>query len=292
MSDLHPAPLAPILQPSDQIAPDDLRTLAASAFADYLAGPFTLSGAQWPLFLARQGVDLALGRVAWQGDVALGFTLVAPRPEIGRWRVAMMGLLPDARGNGVANALLQDVSARAHACGMQLELECIAQNQRALNCYQRHGFSRVHALYGYEHVPDAPGAPRADPHAPLPAPLLAVTPASAFDWLRAQQAQQRDLPLQTMPVSLAPVVAELLAWQCGQAQLIFRQSEPGQVIIHSLLDLHPAQADAEILVRELLARYGDQTIKMVPLQRLDVGGAALARAGLVQMAMSQWLMLR
>lgn len=281
------APL--VLRPTDQIGADALHNLASHAFADYLAGPFTLPADQWPVFLARQSVDLALGRVAWQGDVPIGFILLSPRPELGRWRVAMMGLLPEARGTGVAHELLRELTDRADAAGVPLELECIAQNQRALSCYQRHGFACAHALIGYEHTPAARSN---NPDEPLPAPLRAVPVADAFAWLNAQQASERELPLQTMPASLAPIADELIGWQCGQAQLIFRHGEAGQILLHSVLDLHPAQADAELLVRELLARYGDQTIKIVPLQRRDVGGAALERAGLVPMAMSQWLMLR
>ena len=282
-------PAALVLRPTDQIATDDLRNLAANAFADYLAGPFALSATAWPGFLARHCVDLSMGRVAWQGDMPLGFMLLAPRPEVGRWRVAMMGLLPEARGTGVAHALLSELICRADAMGVQLELECITQNQRALSCYLRHGFACVHALHGYEH---SAATRSSSPNAALPAALRVVSVAEAFAWLSAQQVRQRELPLQTMPESLAPVAAELIAWQSGQAQLIFRHGEPGQIVLHSLFDQNPAQADAELLVRELLARYGDQTIKMVPLQRRDVGGAALERAGLVPMTISQWLMLR
>lgn len=281
------APLA--LRPTDQIDADALRSLASHAFADYLAGPFTLSADQWPVFLARHCVDLALGRVAWQGDVPIGFMLLSPRPELGRWRVAMMGLLPEARGTGVAHVLLRELTDRADAACVQLELECITQNQRALSFYQRHGFACAHALIGYEH---APATRSSTPDEPLPAPLRAVPVAEAFAWLNAQQAHQRELPLQTMPASLMPLANDLLAWQCGQAQLIFRHGEAGQILLHSMLNWHPAQADAELLAQTLLARYGDHSIKMVPLQRRDLGGAALERVGMVPMAMSQWLMLR
>jgi GNAT superfamily N-acetyltransferase len=282
-------PAALALRPTDQIATDDLRNLAINAFADYLAGPFALSPGVWPGFLARHCVDLSMGLVAWQGDVPSGFMLVAPHPEVGRWRVAMMGLVPEARGTGVAHALLRELISRADAKGVQLELECITHNRRALSFYLRHGFACVHPLHGYEHTAATRSS---NPDTALPATMRAVTVAQAFEWLNAQQVQQRELPRQTMPASLAPIAAELMAWQCGQAQLIFRHGEPGQIVLHNLFDSHPAQADAELLVRELLARHGDHTIKMVPLQRLDIGGEALARAGLVPMAISQWLMLR
>ena len=48
----------------DEIAPQALHAAFTAAFSDYLIGPFQIPPAQWPMFLARQGVDLALSRVA------------------------------------------------------------------------------------------------------------------------------------------------------------------------------------------------------------------------------------
>jgi len=151
------------LVPTDQLAPETLNAAFGRAFADYVAGPFQLTPEQWPGFLTRQGVDLALGRAALQPDssAVLAFALVAPRPALSRWRLATMGAVPEARGSGAAAALLQDFIDRGRAAGLAaLELEVFAQNERALRLYRRHGFVEQHALQGWQRLARA-GEPEA-----------------------------------------------------------------------------------------------------------------------------------
>src|SRR5512139_3672518 len=139
------------LVPTHAVAPAELHAVFSLAFADYLAGPFQLALAQWPAFLARQGVDLSLGRAALRDGRVVAFALTAPRPALDRWRLATMGALPEARGSGAANDLLDDLVGRARAHGQQaVELEVFARNERAVRLYRRFGFEVRHPLYGHE----------------------------------------------------------------------------------------------------------------------------------------------
>lgn len=273
------------LHATDTIAPAALHHAFTQAFADYVAGPFELPLEQWPGFLARQGVDLSLGRAAVDdGGAVQAFALVAPRPALARWRLATMGALPAARGNGAAAALLQDFIARGRSAGLAaLELEAFAQNERALRLYRRHGFVERHALRGFRReASSAPGEEGA------PAQLLAQ--ADALAWLQASEREIDDLPLQVS----APVVAALpvpwTAWRHGTAQLVFSGDDRQGLLLRSLVDRDPAQTDAEALLHSLCATYPGATIQMPALQRSDLGGDALLRCGFAHQALYQWLM--
>ncbi|MBH9553444.1 GNAT family N-acetyltransferase [Inhella gelatinilytica] len=279
------------LSPTDQIPLDRLHATFGQAFSDYVAGPFQLTFEQWPGFLARHGVDLALGRgvADAKGDL-LGFALVAPRPALGRWRLGAMGLVPAARGSGAAQLLLEDFFTRATAASVTaVELEVIAQNPRAVALYERQGFVRQHALMGFSWA--GRPSPSAVPGAEVQA-VTAVPADAALAWLQAAERTLPDLPLQVGPVTLAALSEPWTAWQAGQAQLVFTGSEAEGWLLRSLIDLDPDQPGAEALLRAFCATHGAQTIRVHPLQRLDVGGEALLRCGFTQETLHQWIMRR
>eukprot|EP01137_Pigoraptor_chileana_P018688 Opistho-2@78628 len=132
-----------------ELAPGQLHAAFGLAFSDYLIGPFQVGLAQWPQFLARQGVDLGLSRALLRGETLLAFALVAPRAR--RWRLATMGAVPAARGSGAAPQLLDDFVQRARAAGLaEVELEVFAQNERALRLYQCRGLIAMQRMQGLE----------------------------------------------------------------------------------------------------------------------------------------------
>lgn len=273
---------------TDQLAPETLHAAFGRAFADYLAGPFQLTPEQWPGFLARQGVDLALGRAALQADsgAVLAFALVAPRPALSRWRLATMGAVPEARGSGAAVALLQDFVDRGRAAGLAaLELEVFAQNERALRLYRRHGFVEQHALQGWQRLARA-GEPVA------PAGVRVVTPDAALAWLRDAEAHVADLPLQVGAAIVAALTTPWTAWRQGSAQLVFSGDAAAGVVVRSLIDLDPAQTQAQALLQALLAAHPGARVSVPALQRPDLGGHALRRCGFAPEALHQFIMRR
>ncbi|WP_439387222.1 GNAT family N-acetyltransferase [Ideonella sp. YS5] len=281
----------PSLRRGDEVPAAEWHAAFTEAFCDYLIGPFVLSLAQWPGFLARQGVDLALSRAAVVRGELAAFALVAPRPATRRWRLATMGARPSARGSGVAAALLDDFIGRATGTGLAtVELEVFAANERAWRLYRGRGFDVVHPLMGYERPPAA--------QAPGPA-VEAVPLQAAWSWLAEAEARIADLPLQvTAPVlrvaaAAAPGSHPLQAWRHGSAQMVFAEQPSGAaVVVHSLIDDGPAQADAQALAEALAARYPGRTLRVPALQRPDLGGQALECAGFVPQPMHQWLMRR
>ena len=79
-------------------------------------------------------------------------------------------------------------------------------------------------------------------------------------------------------------------WQCGSALLLFSVVEGTPTHLHVLVDLDPAQRDAEILANAVRAAHPDAFAP--PILRDDLGGEALARAGFVRAELNQVLMRR
>jgi len=275
--------------PAGALAPGRLHQAFADAFADYLIGAFNLPLAQWPAFLARHGVDLAASRVQLAGEAVQAFALVAPRPAIGAWRLAVMGAPPAERGSGAAAALLDDFIQRAAGAGMRhAELECFAQNERAIRLYRGRGFEAIHPLHGYARPA---GLALSRPSA-APAPAVAVPLEAAWAWLDELSVQRGDLPLQVTGASLRAQATAPQAWRLATAQLVFLPADAATIQVQSLVDTDPAQQSAEALVAQLVAAYADRRIAVPQLQRPDLGGEALLRLGFERLPLHQWLMRR
>lgn len=276
------------LIPAGEMAPRRLHAAFGAAFADYLIGPFLLGLDQWPHFLGRQGVDLAASRVAERDGQPIAFALVTPRPDLGHWRLATMGALPQARGSGVAPALLDDFIARAAAAGMAgVELECFEQNERALRLYRGRGFQPLHPLYGYTRPAGA-----ALPQGEAAAGAETVRHGDAFEWIEALSRARRDLPFQVTPQSLRALPVKLQVWRAGSAQVVFSAAADGTLTLHCLLDARPGQQDAQALVAAVLERHPSGRVNVPQLQRLDLGGLALERLGFARQPLHQLLLRR
>ncbi|MBB2484674.1 GNAT family N-acetyltransferase [Mitsuaria sp. WAJ17] len=272
--------------PATQVPATALHEAFGAAFADYLIGPFMLPFEAWPAFLARQGVDLGLSRVALDGQGRiLAFALSAPRPRHASWRLGTMGALPAARGSGAAPALLEDFLARARQAGCRrAELEVFAQNERARRLYERQGFVARDPLHGYT------GA--------VPAgPLLVARELAwkeALDWLDEAEGQDLALPLQQTRPGLDGAMGQR-AWAWGSALLTGApRADDAEVFqIGALVDRSPAQLDAQALLQSLAAQHPQwQEWRMAQLLRPGVGGEALERLGLQRQPLYQLWMLR
>ncbi len=276
--------------PGDRVPAPELHQAFVEAFADYLIGPFQVPLEQWPGFLARQAIDLGLSRVARLDGRVAAFAFVAPRTPT-RWRLGTMGAVPAARGSGAAPVLLDDFVRRAQQAGVQIvELEVFAQNERAARLYAGRGFQVVQSLHGYERVAPTEGE---RPHDATD-DVREVPLDEAFAWIEQASSRIDDLPLQVTPPVLAANRAALRALRHGDAQVVYAPGADAAapVVIHSLIDLDPAQRDADTLLSALVARHPGRTIKVPALQRPDVGGEALDRAGFVRQQLHQHLMRR
>lgn len=278
------------IAPAASFAAADLHAANLAAFSDYIAGPMQLAFDQWPSLIARQGIALGLSRVAVSDGAIASYAFVCPRESGGRWRLAIMGALPAARGTGAAPALIDDFLARAKAAGMtHAELECFAANERALRLYRSKGFGVVCPLSGWKLPADA--APASAPaHDASARELREVDRATALAWLEEAERRIAWLPFPTTARCQSAQVRPLTAWQCGSALLLFSVLEGTPTQIHVLVDLDPALRDAETLAHAIRAAHPDAFAP--PILRDDIGGEALARAGFVRPELNQVLMRR
>jgi ribosomal protein S18 acetylase RimI-like enzyme len=256
-----------------------------AAFADYLLRFPPLDDEGWRQFVARQGADLALGRVALRAGEVVAFLLVTPRAAR-RSRIAVMGARPAERGSGVAARLLDDAIGAARQRGERsVELEVFAQNPRALALYRSRGFEAVCALHGFVSEP-APGA------AAEPKGLDAVTRDDAVRWLaEAEAADAGRWPWQVGSAAVASALGDVNCWRLGQAQLIFRAAPgEGPVAVVSLIDRGPTQAGAAALLAALRAGYPTRTLQAPQLQRDDGPALAFDAAGWTRLPLHQLLL--
>jgi ribosomal protein S18 acetylase RimI-like enzyme len=265
----------------------ELHAMTMEAFADYLVGPFQIALEQFPSFTGRQGIDLALSRVSVHDGVVGAYALTCPREEVGRWRLGVMAAIPVARGTGAAPALLDDFIERAGRHGLpEVELECFAENERALRLYRSRGFEEVFRLNGWK----SPGLPEASRASASAREVRAVERGAALAWLADANLRIRNLPFPSTDRSLAAQPRPLTFWQSGNAMVAFSVVEGTPTQIHSLVDLDPSLAGAEALAHAVRAAHPESFAP--PTLRDDTGGAALGRAGFVPHGMSQVLMTR
>jgi GNAT superfamily N-acetyltransferase len=280
-----------MIAPAATIPATRLHAATVAAFSDYVAGPMQLTLEQWPSFVERQGIDLARSRVVVQDGSVVSFAFACPRADDRRWRLAVMGALPAARGTGAATGLLDDFLARAKAEGMaHAELECFAANERALRLYRSHGFEEACALDGWKLPADAAPAPARDASALDARGVREVDRATAFAWLAEADRRIAWLPFQNTERCMSAQVRPLTFWQCGNALMLFSVLEGTATHIHVLIDLDPALRDAETLAHAIRAAHPDAFAP--PILRADLGGEALGRAGFVRQALGQVLMRR
>jgi ribosomal protein S18 acetylase RimI-like enzyme len=265
---------------ADQVPAAALMDAFNAAFADYLLRFPPLDAEGWRQFVARQGADPALGRVALRGDEVVAFLLVTPRPSGGS-RIAVMGARPAERGSGVAAALLDGAIEAARERGeLSVELEVFAQNPRALALYRSRGFETVCSLYGY-------AAPPAQAAADKPTKDV-VGRDAAVRWLAEVDAAE---PWQVSGAAVAAAPGEVLCWRRADAQLVFRaDASVGPVAVVSLIDRDPAQGSAVALLAALRAEYPTRTLQAPQLQRDDGAARAFDAAGWARLPLHQLLL--
>lgn len=281
---------SPTIVAAGEIAPQALTEAFNASFAHYVAGTMTLDVPGLSTFLARQGADAALSRVAV--DAAgrpLGFVFIGRRPERDgpRCRVGAMGLLPETRGSGLAQALLERVITEASVRGdTAIELEVFAQNPRAHRLYLGFGFGEVMPLHGY--TCDASAVRQAEGPAPAPAVLPL---AAAADWLAQQQS---DMPFQQSAHLLRAPTTRGTAWQAGTALLVF-DLPPQDSSVLALRVVHEADAASGSLaglVKRLAAEHPQRRLQMPALLAPHLGGDVLEQLGFVRQPLHQYLMRR
>jgi ribosomal protein S18 acetylase RimI-like enzyme len=256
--------------PYAQLAPLFERT-----FADYLVPPRASPSAME----ARnriEDVDLFASQIALLGAAPVALALVARRGR--RSRIAAMGVVVEARGSGVARALLDKLIDDARARGDDaLMLECIASNERALRLYRRAGFVVTRRLVGW----------RAGALAPEAQPTVELDPAALGRALA--RSDDGGLPWQLAPESLAALTAPARGWTIDGTALAVGSVLEHEVAIRAVFTPPDRRREghAARLVRGLAATFAPRSLVMAPIVPEGLGSELAAHLGVVPHELAQ-----
>jgi ribosomal protein S18 acetylase RimI-like enzyme len=251
-----------------------------AAFANYVVTFPTLDVEAWRATTARQGCDLSLSLAACRGAQVMAFSLITPRGG-GITRIATMGARPEARGSGIAGALLDQSLDEARARGDGLaELEVFAQNERAFRLYRSRGLQPVCTLAGFE----ANGLAGHD------APVSEVAREDGVQWAQTFERDARGaLPWQVSAGAIAAAPSVQRIWRLGGAQVAWLESAD-TITATSVLDHDAGYGDAARILGALAHRFPQHKLRAPQLQR-EVGPAdAFERAGWTRSPLFQYLM--
>ena len=254
------------LGPASDLGLSDLAELFTLAYTGYAVPMRVDAGA---LEFMHEAFDLVpeRSRVAWHGDRAVGLAMLAVRGARG-W-VGGMGVVPEARRQGVGEELMRALLEQAREAGVhRVQLEVLEKNESARALYVKLGFREIRRLdvLLWEGSP-APGGPRAEACDPRSARRRIVAARPALEpWQRA------DETLDRLDVSTPALRA--LCTSGGDA--VYRVAE-GRA---SVLQLHAAsEAAAGVLLDTIRTRDGVSTLRYLNVPADDVAAAALRARG-------------
>lgn len=232
------------LHPALKLDYNALAALFVRAFEGY-AVPMTMDAASLEAKARVEAIDLAASAlVVLQGELA-GLVLVSRRGRSAR--IAAMGLVRDARAQGLGGRALAQVIAGCRARGDRtLALEVIEDNVAAVRLYRGAGFEVRRRLVGWMR-PAQPGGVE-------PAALEEVEPADVARLFATDS--EPDLPWQIAPETIAQLATPHRAFRLGEASAVIRADSP-TITLRSLIVARAARrgGHATRLLRALCAAH-------------------------------------
>lgn len=131
----------------------ELADILNQSFSDYLIR-IEVDGPTLAHLTRCEGTDLTASRLIVRDDQVVGCALIGRRG----WscRLAAMGLIPEARRQGIGLWTMRQLIAEAKARGeREMVLEVIEQNDPAVQLYRQAGFQVYRRLLGYKLVTPA-----------------------------------------------------------------------------------------------------------------------------------------
>lgn len=219
--------------PAHDVSWAEQAVVFTSAFSGYVGGSFEMDAAALARFICAQGADVCYSRVIRVDGALSGFAYISRTGATAR--LAAMGVVPAARGQGVARQLLLHVLDESKVRGDEaMMLEVIEQNSAACALYQVNGFRKVTRLLGWRRAAED-RSPALD-HDPLEE--ISVTEACQFSMVQ----NFPELPWQVSRHAAAKLPAAR-AFRAGSACVIIGNPESPTVRVHALLSCTPAEVN-------------------------------------------------
>ncbi|RTQ52518.1 GNAT family N-acetyltransferase [Hymenobacter gummosus] len=254
------------------------------SFEQYIV-PLRFDVAAFQRRFRGENLDPVASRLWYCDGELVGVVLISRRGWTSR--VAAMGLVVEARGQGLGKPMLQTAVDEARSRGdRSIMLEVFTNNPAAIRLYERLGFGITRTLSGFQR----PAAP-----APAAADELQETDPLAVARRIAQHGDEA-LPWMLAPETLAATTAPYVqAWQLpgGQAHALVRP-EADKTVLLGLVVPAPLrrQGWGRRMVRALEARYADQLLLMPCLLPLGAGQELLKHCGWQPMGLELYEMER
>ena len=246
---------------------DDLAKLFECAFASYIV-PIRATPSALEMRNRTEHVDLVASQIALSGGAPVALALIARRGR--KSRVAAMGVVIEARGSGVAQALLDKIIGDARDRGDDsLVLECIASNERAFRLYRRAGFVTALRLVGW----------RAGALAPEAQSIVEVDPAELGRVLA--RSDDGGLPWQLAPESMAALTAPMRGWTIDGSAFAVGSVLEQEVALRAVFTRPERRREGHAvrLVRGLAAMFAPRLLAMGPIVPEGLGGEFAAYLG-------------
>lgn len=255
------------------------------SFEQYIV-PLRFDLASFQRRFRGENLDAEASRLWYCGDELVGVVYISRRGWASR--VAAMGLVVEARGQGLGRPMLQTAIDEARQRGdHSIMLEVFTNNPAAIRLYERLGFGITRTLSGFQRPADAPVPDKTDA-------LLETDPLT----VARQVARHGDdnLPWMLAPETLAATTAPFVqAWQLpGGAAYALVRPEADKTVLLSLVvptELR-RQGYGRRLVRALEARYAGKPLLMPCLLPPGAGQALLKSCGWEQTALELYEMER
>ena len=268
------------LKPTSDYPLPELTQLLNFSFENYLF-PINFNLIQFLTMLRKDSIDLFLSRVLVMDGQPSGIALIARRGWTSR--LAAMGILPNKRGLGAGQWLLENLIREARdRQDREMFLEVIEQNEYAVRLYRRCGFRSVRRLISLirEHASEK-----------------GTYPLEEIDLREAGklvlQYGEPDLPWQLAGETIAQLNPPARAFRKGQAYVVTSNPEAEHVVIWSLL-VEPSARGNQFgidILKNVMANHPRKTWH-VPAMLPEELGHIFERAGFEKEEISQWQMKR
>lgn len=258
----------------------DLAPVVNQAFTDYIGGKVMFNPDSFLRFVYREGIDLSMSHVALHDDKIIGFALVGRQGWTSR--LATMGVMPHARGQGAGRWLLSQVIEEADIRGDHtVVLEVFEQNTNALKLYEQAGFETVRRLFGYT-AQHPPGVAAAE-----------LEEIDVFEVARVLMADGcTTLPWQIAGPSIARLGPPYRGHRLGPAYTVI--SDPGsRMVVLRTFMVEPSQRQqgyGRRLFQALWAHYPEKTWTIPALCPEEYGSSFMERVGFQPARLNQFQM--